>query len=123
MSCRTIDLTMTISEPTEDAIAAAMVRAENVACRPGNDRCQVVPNSIEIARASCTPKGRCRVGWIPAYSGCDSWDGWLYVHTGKGRLRRRRDRRHVISRRSHRAAVIVSSAGLRPYPIRTPVGR
>ena len=78
-------------ELTEAMIAAAMARAEKVACRPGDDRCYPLPNRLVDARASCTPKGRCRVGWIVANSGRDSWDVWLDRHTGEGRLRRRTD--------------------------------
>jgi hypothetical protein len=53
-----------IPELTEDVIAEAMARAEKVACRPGDDRCYPLPYGLNEARASCTPKGRCRVGWI-----------------------------------------------------------
>ncbi len=49
------------------------------------------PDPLEDARASCTPKRRCRLGWILADSGRDSWDVWLDVQTGEGRLRRRKD--------------------------------
>ena len=78
-------------ELTEKRIAEAMARAERVACRPGEGRCDALPDPVEIARATCTPKGRCKIGWIVANSGRDSWDVWLDVHTGEGRLRRRRD--------------------------------
>jgi hypothetical protein len=80
-----------LPELTEDMIAGAMARAEKVACRPGDDRCYSLPYDVESARASCTPKGRCKVGWIVANSGRDSWDVWLDLHTGEGRLRRQRD--------------------------------
>jgi hypothetical protein len=82
---------MSGSELTEERIAEAMARAEKVACRPGDDRCYPLPYGLEEARASCTPKGRCKVGWIVANAGRDSWDVWLDVHTGEGRLRRRTD--------------------------------
>jgi hypothetical protein len=73
-----------------------MARAERVACRPADTRCYPFPNPLDVARASCTPKGRCRIGWIVANSGRDSWDVWLDLHTGEGRLRRRRnERRHI----------------------------
>jgi hypothetical protein len=78
-------------ELTEERIAEAMTRAEKVACRPGDARCYAFPNRLEEALAICTPKGRCRVGWIVANSGRDSWDVWLDLLTGEGRLRRRRD--------------------------------
>jgi len=76
---------------TEERIAEAMARAEKVACRPGNGRCYALPDSVTDARASCTPKGRCKIGWIVARSGRESWDVWLDLHTGEGRLRRRTD--------------------------------
>jgi hypothetical protein len=82
---------MTTPELTEERIAEAMARAEKVACRPGDDRCYPFPDRLVDARASCTPKGRCKVGWIVANSGRDSWDVWLDRHTGEGRLRRRVD--------------------------------
>jgi hypothetical protein len=76
-------------ELTEDVIAEATARAERVACQPGDDRCYAFPHRLVDARASCTSKGRCKVGWIVANSGRDSWDVWLNVYTGEGRLRRR----------------------------------
>jgi hypothetical protein len=68
-----------------------MARAEKVACAPLDPHCYVFPDSLEEARQTCTPKGRCRLGWIVANSGRDSWDVWLDVTTGEGRLRRRTD--------------------------------
>ena len=79
------------AELTEDVIAEAMARAERVACRPGEGRCYALPDPVEHARASCTPKGRCKVGWIISHGGRESWDGWLDIETGEGRLRRQRD--------------------------------
>src|SRR5215204_3623962 len=76
-------------ELTEERIAEAMARAEKVACRPGDDRCYPLPHSAVEARKTCTPKGRCKIGWIVANSGRDSWDVWLAVHTGEGRLAKR----------------------------------
>ena len=78
-------------EHTEERIAEAMARAETVACRPGDGGCYPLPYGVEDARASCTPKGRSRIGWIVANAGRDSWDVWLDLHTGEGRLRRRKD--------------------------------
>jgi hypothetical protein len=78
-------------ELTEDMITAAMARAGKVACRPGGGRCYALPDSVEVARATCTPKGRCKVGWIIAEGGRSSFDVWLDLHTGEGRLRRQRD--------------------------------
>jgi hypothetical protein len=61
----------------------------------GDDRCNPLPYSAEEARKACTPKGRCTIGGtrrvIVAHSGRDSWDVWLDLHTGEGRLRRRAD--------------------------------
>ncbi len=79
-------------ELTQAMIADGMARAEKVACRPGDDRCYVFPDKLEAARATCTPKGRCMIGWIVANSGRDSWDVWLDVHTGEDRLRRQTNR-------------------------------
>jgi len=76
---------------TQEMIEEGMARAEKVACRPGDDRCYAFPNRLEDAQASWTPKGRCRIGWIVANYGRDSWDVWLDLHTGKERLRRQRD--------------------------------
>src|SRR5215203_7363045 len=67
-------------ELTEERIAEAMARAEKVACRPGDDRCYPLPHGLDDARASCTPKGRCKVGWIVANAGRESWDVWLDGH-------------------------------------------
>src|SRR5215208_1493325 len=76
---------------TDELIAEAMARAEKVACRPGDGRCYPLPNSVKDARASCTPKGRCKIGWIVAKSGRESWDVWLDLHTGEGRVRHQTD--------------------------------
>ena len=81
---------MTDRELTEERIAEAMARAERVACGPGDDRCYPLPCGVDDARASCTPKGRCKVGWIVANAGRESWDVWLDLHTDEGRLRRQR---------------------------------
>jgi hypothetical protein len=74
---------------TQDMIEEGMARAEKVACRPGDDRCYAFPDRLEDTQTSCTPKGRCRIGWIVANSGRDSWDVWRDLLTGEGRLRRR----------------------------------
>jgi hypothetical protein len=68
---------------------AFVERALEPCLLPGNDRCYAFTDPIEEARASCTPKGRCRIGWIVANSGRESWDVWLDVQTGEGRLRQR----------------------------------
>ena len=76
---------------TEERIAEAMARAEKVACSPGNSRCFALPDPVVEARKTCTPKGRCLIGWIVAEGGRTSYDVWLELHTGEGRLRRQRD--------------------------------
>jgi hypothetical protein len=78
-------------ELTEERIAEAMPRAEKVACRPGDGRCLPLPYDVASALATCTPKGRCKVGWVVANAGRDTWDVWLDLHTGEGRLRRQGD--------------------------------
>ena len=40
----------------------------------------------EDARATCTPKGRCKVGWIVSKGGRESFDVWLEVSTGLVKL-------------------------------------
>ncbi len=82
---------MTTPELTQEMIDDGMARAEKVACRPADPRCYVFPDPLEDARATCTPKGRCLIGWIVSNGGRDSWDVWLDVTTGEGRLRRRVD--------------------------------
>src|SRR5215218_8708231 len=52
-----------------ERIVEAMARAERVACQPGEGRCYAFPDPVEQARASCTPKGRCRIGWIVSHGG------------------------------------------------------
>jgi hypothetical protein len=78
-------------ELTEERIAEAMARAEKVACQPGDGRCYAFPDRLVDALASCTPKGRCKVGWILSHGGRESWDVWLDLETGEGRLRRQVD--------------------------------
>jgi hypothetical protein len=45
-------------ELTREMITEGMARAEAVACAPGDPRCYPFPDPVDIARASCTPKGR-----------------------------------------------------------------
>ena len=78
-------------ELTEERIAEAMARAEKVACRPGDGRCYAFSDRLSDARETCTPKGRCKIGWIVSHGGRESWDVWLDLHTGEGRLRRQVD--------------------------------
>jgi hypothetical protein len=71
---------------TEGMITAAMARAEARVCVPGDHRCYAFPSDVESARATCTPKGRCKVGWAIRSSGRESWDVWLEVSTGLVKL-------------------------------------
>ena len=68
-----------------------MARAEKVACGSGTARCFALPDPVDEARKTCTPKGRCLIGWIIAEGGRTSYDVWRDVHTGEGRLRRQRE--------------------------------
>jgi hypothetical protein len=61
-------------------ITAAMAKANARVC-VSSDRCFAFPERLEDARETCTPKGRCRVGWIVTRSGRESWDVWLDVST------------------------------------------
>jgi hypothetical protein len=60
-------------ELTEELITAAMAKADARVC-VGSVRCYAFPDRLEDARASCTPKGRCQVGWIVSGGGRESWD-------------------------------------------------
>jgi hypothetical protein len=77
-------------ELTEDLIIAAMAKADARVC-VGSDRCFAFPDRLEDARASCTPKCRCKVGWIVSRGGRESWDVWLEVSTGLVKLIRQAD--------------------------------
>ena len=76
---------MTEQELTEAMIAAAMAKADARAC-VGSDRCYALPSDVEDARETCTPKGRCKVGWLVRRGGRESWDVWLEVRTGLVKL-------------------------------------
>jgi hypothetical protein len=77
-----------VSELTENVIAEAMAHVEKVACVPGDQRCWLLPYDAESAQATCTPKGRCKIGWIVADASRKAWDVWLDLQTDEGRLRR-----------------------------------
>ena len=64
---------MTTPELTEEKIAAAMAKADRRVC-VGSDRCFALPHLLADARKTCTPKGRCKVGWIVARGGRESFD-------------------------------------------------
>ena len=76
-------------ELTEEVITAAMAKADKRVC-VGADRCFALPHGLEDARASCTPKGRCKVGGtrrvIVSRGGRESHDVWLEVSTGLVKL-------------------------------------
>jgi hypothetical protein len=78
------------AELTEELIAAAMAKANARVC-VGSDRCYAFPDRLQDARASCTPKGRCKVGWIVSRGGRESFDVWLEVSTGLVKLIRQAD--------------------------------
>jgi hypothetical protein len=73
------------SELTEEVIAAARAKADARVC-VGSARCFAFPDLLQDARQTCTPKGRCNVGWIISKGGRESWDVWLEVATGLVRL-------------------------------------
>jgi hypothetical protein len=81
---------MTEDEPTEVMIVAAMAKADARVC-VGFDRCYTFPDRLEDARQTCTPKGRCKVGWIVSRGGRESFDVWLEVRTGLVKLFRQAD--------------------------------
>jgi hypothetical protein len=72
---------VTKAELTEEMIAAAMAKAEARVCI-GSDRCDAFPHRLDDARESCTPKGRCKVGWVVSKGGRESHDVWLAVSMG-----------------------------------------
>jgi hypothetical protein len=69
------------SELTDALIAAAMAKADARVC-VGSDRCYAFPDRLEDALKTCTPKGRCKVGWTVSKGGRESYDVWLEVRTG-----------------------------------------
>jgi hypothetical protein len=72
-------------ELTEEMITTAMAKADARVC-VGSDRCFAFPDRLEDAIQSCTPKGRCKVGWIVSKGGRESWNVWLEVRTGLVKL-------------------------------------
>jgi L-asparaginase II len=76
----------TAPELTEELIAAAMAKADARVCVPGDRRCYAFPYDLAGAQATCTTKGRCKVGWVVRKSGRESWDVWLEVRTGLVKL-------------------------------------
>ena len=76
---------MAVLELTEEMIAAAIAKADARVC-VGSDRCFALPHRLEDARATCTPKGRCKVGLIVSRGGRESHDVWLEERTGMVKL-------------------------------------
>ncbi len=76
---------VSVVELSEEMIAAAMAKADRRVC-VGSDRCYAFPDRLQDARETCTPKGRCKVGWIVSRGGRESWDVWLEVSTGLVKL-------------------------------------
>ena len=72
-------------ELAEKLATAATAKAEGRVC-VGNECCFALPHRLEDARPSCTPKGRCKVGWIVSRGGRESLDVWLEVSTGLVKL-------------------------------------
>src|SRR5215211_5672484 len=83
------------SELTEEMIVAAMAKADARVCA-GSDRCYAFPDPLEHAIQTCTPKGRCKVGWIVSNGGRESHDVWLEVRTGLVKLIRQRIREAML---------------------------
>jgi len=73
------------AELSEEMIVAPMAKADARVC-VGNDRCYAFPNRLEDAIRTCTPKGRCKGGWVVSKGGRERWNGWLEVSTGLVRL-------------------------------------
>jgi hypothetical protein len=74
---------------TDDDIAAALERARMAVCTALERGCFALPFTPVQAEAIATPDGWRHIGWIVADSGRRSWDAWLNVATGEGRLRKR----------------------------------
>jgi hypothetical protein len=72
-------------ELTEEMITAAMAKADRHVC-VGSDRSFALPDRLQHAHGTCTPKGRCKVGWIVSKGGRESFDVWPEVSTGLVKL-------------------------------------
>ena len=102
---------MTSPVLTQEKRDDAMARAEQVACAPGDSRCYAFPDPLDDARATCTPKGRCKIGWIVKDGGRTSWDVWLDLHPGEGRLRKQED----ALERSRQVVALAETAAVITY--------
>ena len=76
---------MTQVELSEEMITAAMAKVAARVC-VGTARCFALPDPLYEARKTCTPKGRCKVGWVISRGGRESGDVWLEVTTGLVKL-------------------------------------
>ena len=79
---------MSANDLTEELTAVTMARADQGVCA-GHNRCYAFLDPLEDVRETCTPKGRCKVGWIVRAGGRESWDVWVEVSTGLAKLIRR----------------------------------
>ena len=70
---------------TRDMLEAAMAKADARVCA-GSPRCFALSDPLYAARETCTPEGRCKVGWIVSQGGQESCDVWLEVSTGLVKL-------------------------------------
>ena len=77
-------------ELAEALITAAMAKADRCVC-VGSERCYAFPDRLEDVRETCTPKGRCKIGWMVSRGGRESHDVWLEVGTGLVRPNRQAD--------------------------------
>jgi hypothetical protein len=75
---------------TEAMITAAMTKADARVC-VGSDRCYAFPHRLDDARETCTPKGRCKVGWVVSKGGRECHNAWLEVSSGLVKLIRQAD--------------------------------
>jgi len=62
-----------------------MVQATARVCA-GADRCYAFPDQLVHARAGCTPKGHCKLGWVVSRGDQESSDVWLKLATGLVKL-------------------------------------
>jgi hypothetical protein len=60
------------SELTEEVITAAMAKADARVC-VGSYRCYAFPHRLEHVIQTCTPKGRCKGGWVVSKGSRESW--------------------------------------------------
>ena len=60
------------TELTEEMITTAMAKAEARVC-VGFDRRFAFPHPLEHAIQTCTPKGRCKGGWVASKGSRESW--------------------------------------------------